>query len=162
MSDFMTKNNIRKESELMQPALQRSENSGKDLQDFILNKSLKTLSDLTATTWKMQAAPEIIAREHSIIRNHAVGKCADNCQAEWLKYAKGILQNNKTNVFFFACALRNVFLKGRQKNTNILIAGTTNCGRSFLLNPIELMFKTFVYFATGRYAWVGLDKCEVA
>ena len=52
-------NNIRKESELMQTALQRSENGKKDLQAFILNKSVKALSDLIATTWKMQAAPEM-------------------------------------------------------------------------------------------------------
>ena len=43
----------------MQTALQRSENGKKDLQAFILNKSLKALSDLIATTWKMQAAPEM-------------------------------------------------------------------------------------------------------
>ena len=39
VSDFMVKNNIRKESELMQIALQRSANGEKDLQGFILNKN---------------------------------------------------------------------------------------------------------------------------
>ena len=34
-SDFKTKNNIRKEPELMQAALQRSENGEKDLHAFI-------------------------------------------------------------------------------------------------------------------------------
>ena len=121
VSDFMTKNNIRKESELMQAALQRSENGEKDLQAFILNKSPKTLSDPIAKTWKIQAAPETLAREHctriSIIHNHAAGECAAKCQGEWLRCAKEVLQNNKTKVFFFACALRNAFLKGRSKNT---------------------------------------------
>ena len=119
VSYFMTKNNIQKESELMQAALQRSENGEKDIQAFILNKSPKALSYLIATTWKMQAAPETVAREHctriSVIRNHAAGECAANCQGEWLRYAKEVLQNNKTNVFFFACALRNAFLKRQTK-----------------------------------------------
>ena len=63
ISDFMTKNNIRKESELMQAALQRSKNGEKDLQVFILNKSPKDLFDLIATTWKIQAVPETVACE---------------------------------------------------------------------------------------------------
>ena len=82
----MTKNNIRKEAEAMQAALQRSENGEKDLQAFILSKSPKALSDLIATTWKMQAALEAVTREHciriSIIRNHAARECAANCQRE--------------------------------------------------------------------------------
>ena len=78
------------------------------------------------------------------------------------KICKRVLQNNKTNVFFFACALRNAFLKTRQKNTNILIVGPTNCCKTFLLNPIELKFKAFVNPTTRWYAWVGLDECKVA
>ena len=150
----------------MQAALQRSENGEKDLQAFILNKLPKVLFDLIATTQKMQAAPETVAHEHctriSIIRNHVAGQCAANCQGEWLKCAKEVLQNNKTNVFFFARTLRNPFLKRRQKNKNILIAEPTNCGKSFLLNPIEPMLKAFVNLATGQYAWLGLDEREVA
>ena len=137
----------------MQAALQRSENGEKDLQGFILNKSPKALSSLIAKTWKMQASPETVVHEHctriSIIPNHAAGECAANCQGKSLKCAKEALQKNKTNVFFFACALRDAFLRGRQKNTNILIVGPTHCGKSFLLNPIELMFKVFVNPATG-------------
>ena len=107
-----------------------------------------------------------VAHEHctwiSIICNHAVGECAANCPGKWLKSSKEVLQNNKTNVFFFACALKNTYLKGRQKNTNFLIVGPTKCGKSFMLNLIELMFKVFVNPATGWYAWVGLNECEVA
>ena len=46
----MTKKTIRQESELMKAALQKSENGGKDLQAFILNKTPKALFDLIATT----------------------------------------------------------------------------------------------------------------
>ena len=158
---------MRKESELMQAVLQRSENGEKDLQAFILNKSPKTISDLQ--TWKMQPAQETVAHQHctriAIIRNHAAGECAANCQGEWLKCEKEVLQNNKTKVFFFACALRNAFLKGRLKNTNFLIIlsnSPTNCGKSFLLNRIEIMIKAFVNLANGRYSSVGLDECKVA
>ena len=43
-----------------------------------------------------------------------------------------------------------------------MLTGPTNCGKSFLLNPLELIFKCFMNPAAGKYAWVGLDQCEVA
>ena len=66
-----------------------------------------------------------------------------------MRCTKVVLQNKKINALFFAYALLNVFLKGRQKNTNILIVGLPNCGKSFLLNPIKLIFKAFVNPATS-------------
>ena len=166
VSDFIVKNNIKKDAELMQAALSRSANGEKDLQTYILNKTPKALSDLISTTWKMQNAPQSLEREQqsriSVIRSYASGECVDSCGGQWLECAKEVLRNNRVNLFFFACAMRRCFIHGRQKNRNILIIGPTNCGKSFLLNPIELMFHAFVNPASGRYAWVGLDECEVA
>jgi hypothetical protein len=166
VSEFLIKNSIRKESELMQAALKRSANGEKDLQAFILNKTPKALTELISTSWKIQEAPLTVTRERSsrisIIREHASRACDAKCQGEWLRCAKEVLLNNRINSFYFACALRNAFMKGRHKNVNVLIIGPTNCGKSFLLNPIELIFNAFVNPATGRYAWVGLDECEVA
>ena len=34
--------------------------------------------------------------------------------------------------------------------------------KSFLLNLLKIILKVFVNPATGRYAWIGLDECEVA
>ena len=48
------------------------------------------------------------------------------------------------------------------KNANILLHGPPNCGKSFLLNPLELIYKTFCNPATGLYPWIGLDNAEVA
>lgn len=43
----------------------------------------KGFTDLIATTWKTQAAPETVASEYcggmSIIRNHTAGESAANC-----------------------------------------------------------------------------------
>ena len=39
--------------------------------------------------------------------------------------------------------------------------GHANSGKTFLLKPLELIFKTFSNPATDKYAWVGSDKCEV-
>lgn len=88
--------------------------------------------------------------------------CIDNCNGVWLESAKELLFKNNINKYVFANALRQALIKGRCKRTNVMLVGPTNCGKSFLLNPLEIMFRTFVNQATGRYAWIGLDECEVA
>ena len=144
------------DQKLMQTALQRSENGEQDLQAFAFKKSPKVLSEIIATKRKIQATPEIVAQEQcnrmSITYNHAAGEYAANCQGEWIRCIKKILQNNETTVFFFTCALRNAFLKCRQKNTSILIVGPTNCWKSFLLNQLELIFKAFFNPSTSWHA----------
>ena len=53
---------------------------------------------------------------------------------------------------------------GRQKQNNITLIGTTNCGNSFLLDPLELIYKykTFMNPSATFYAWVGLEECKIA
>ena len=72
------------------------------------------------------------------------------------------LRQNEINVYEFSSSVRQLLYYGRQKKLNIILVGPTNCGKSFLLNPLELIFKTFANPATGKYAWVGVDECEVA
>lgn len=89
-------------------------------------------------------------------------KCNETCKEKhWLTCAKNILRNKRINQFFFACVIRNTLIQGTQKNKNILIVGPTNCGNSFLLEPLELIFKAFVNPATSNYAWTKLETKEV-
>ena len=43
-----------------------------------------------------------------------------------------------------------------------MLVGPTNCGKSFLLNPLENIYKAFVNPANGKYCWMGLEESEVA
>ena len=97
-----------------------------------------------------------------IIAEQASGVCITGCNENCYNSAREVLQNNQVNLYYFAGAMRQALTKERQKNVNILIVGPTNCGKSFLLNPLEIIFKSFVNPATGRYAWIELDECEVA
>ena len=110
----------------------------------------------------VQDVPKVVERESTsrigIIEETAKRPC--QCEGEWLHCAKEVLAKNKINIYVFAHAIRQCLIFGRRKNTNVLLIGPTNCGKSFLLNPIEFMFKMFVNPA--RYAWIGLVECEVA
>lgn len=166
VSDFMVTNNIKTEVELMREAFRRSEEGERDLYSFILRKNPKALADLINTTWKLQNAPKDLERQEStafeIIQRNAIPCQTEGCNGQWFEMARHVLRLNRINAFVYADAMRTSFTRGREKFTNIFLHGGTNCGKSFLLNPLEIIFKAFVNPATGRYAWVGLDNCEVA
>ena len=166
VSEFIVANNIRSDRELMVVAKTRHSEGEKDLYKFIINKSSKSLSELLDMTWKMNDASKNVQRGNesrmSILRAHLEEECQPECQGEWLVCAKQVLQQNGINLYCFASALRQLLEKGRKKRLNILLIGPTNCGKSFLLNPLELIFKTFINPTTGKYAWIGLDEYEVA
>ena len=167
VSKLLINDTITSENELMRLALRRSQNGENDLQAFLLNKTPKAIADLITTTWKIHNSEKTVEREQKsridLIKEFAAGECVSQCvDKEWLRCAREILSNNRMNVYYYACAIRNSLRKGRSKGNNILIVGPTNCGKSFLLNPLELIFKTFINPANTRYAWIDLEGCEVA
>ena len=51
--------------------------------------------------------------------------------------------------------------KGRGKYRNILLKRPANCGKTFILKPLNSIFHTFSNPATTTFAWVGAQDCEV-
>ena len=43
-----------------------------------------------------------------------------------------------------------------------MLVGPTNYVKSFLLDPLELIYKTIMNPSATSYAWVGLEECEIA
>ena len=120
-----------------------------------------TLSTHLSTT--LQLLERSSKTKIQIISEAFKTECVETCKEKHqLKCAKSILRNNRINQYFFACALRNALIKGRQKNNNILIVGPTNCGKSFLLDPLELIFNVFVNPATWKYTWTNLENKDLA
>ena len=61
----------------------------------------------------------------------------------------------------FACALRELLEKGQGKYRNLMLVGPANCGKTFLLNPLNTLYQTFTNPATTSYAWIGSENAEV-
>jgi len=167
IAEFLTAHKIKSVTELMVIAKQRHDDGEKDMYSFILNKSPKALSELVSTTWRMHNAPKIVERSNKsrldILKVHITDReCTEGCSGEWFNCAKEILRNNKINMYTFADAIRQCIIKGRQKRNNVMLVGPTNCGKSFLLDPLECIYKAFMNPSSTSYAWVGLDECEVA
>ena len=132
---------------------------------FVLSRSNKSLNDLNENTWKMKNAKASIEREKTtrteILRKCQTESCVDGCNMEWYECARQVLQLNSINLFVFADAMRDLLENGRGKFPNALIVGPANCGKTFLLKLLEIIFRAFNNPANNKYAWVGAYQTEV-
>ena len=165
VADFIEKNGIKCETELLAIANAQKQEGKKDLADFVLSRNSKSLNDLIQQTWKMNDASLALQRRESsrmdLMRTAASSKCAMNCDGEWIKCAKEVLMKNRIHATVFAAAVRELLVLGRGKYRNIIIVGPTNCGKSFLLKPLMLIYNAFSIPAADKYAWVGADRAEI-
>ena len=165
VSEYLLKNSIKNDTELLALANVQKEEGKTDLAEFILKKTPKALNELIACTWRMQEAPSRIDRANKsrfeVIVETVDKDCVPQCGGEWLVCAKQVLRNNKIHPFVFADALRNLLVKGRGKYRNIFICGPANCGKTFLLEPLLKIFHTFSNPATKTYAWLGVEDAEI-
>ena len=150
----------------MMIAKQRHDDDEKDIYNVIANKTQKESSELVSTTWKIQNAPAIVERNSKsrieILNKYANTVCVENCNGEWFVCAKKVLKNNSINPYVYAEAIPQCLKNGCQKQNNIMLVGSTNCGKSFLLDPLELIHKTFMNPSATSYAWVELEEFEIA
>ena len=72
------------------------------------------------------------------------GDCTHNCNGRWLTMAKDILDRNGITQTEFGAAVHELLDKGRGKYRNIFLKGGANRGKTFLLNPLTVIYKTFV------------------
>ena len=165
VSEFIHKHNIRNQTTFLAVANAQQEEGKKDLANYALSRSKKSLDELIQQTWGMKEAAAVLKRQKAfridIIREAAAGTCVENCEGLWLRCAEEVLVNNKMHPILFAAAVRDLLILGRGKYRNVMIVGPTDCGKTFLFRPLELLFNTFSNPAADKYAWVGADKKEI-
>ena len=57
--------------------------------------------------------------------------------------AENLIHRNGIDLLVFATACRMLLEKDRGKYRNILLTGPANCGKTFILNPLNVVYKTF-------------------
>ena len=83
------------------------------------------------------------------------------CRGLRWEMAEQVLARNSIERVGFAEALQNLLQEGRGKYRNVLLKGVANCGKTFLLNPLNTVFKTFSNPAITTFAWLGAETAEV-
>ena len=71
------------------------------------------------------------------------------------------LENNGVHVGSFKQAIKGLLVKGRSKYINIIITGPANCGKTFILQPLSVIFKCFQNPSASAFARVGADEAEI-
>ena len=131
----------------------------------MLFRSSKPLSDLIENTWRISNAKASIERGKTtrieILEKYHSESCVDGCDMEWYECTRQVLQLNSKNTFVFADAMRDLLENERDRFCNVLIAGPPNCGKAFLLKPLEIIFWVFTNPANNKYVWVGVDQAKV-
>ena len=87
--------------------------------------------------------------------------CVQNCDKQWYEAAIETLTRNGVLIESFRNAVKLLLEKGRGKFRNVLIIGPANCGKTFMLKPLNNIFNAFVNPATSTFAWVGAENAEV-
>ena len=165
VSEFLLKNNMHGDTELFYESNKRKEEGQIDLAAFVLSRSSKSLNDLIENTRKMNNAKAFIERDKTagmeVLMRCQSERCVDDCDMEWYECARQMLELNSINPFLFADAIRDLLAHGRGKFPNVLIVGPASCGKTFLLKPLEIIFRAFTNPANDKYAWVGGDQAKV-
>ena len=130
---------------------------------YVLNNTDKCVKILE-TAWEMEEAEGNIERSHRTridILHKAMSKECEDPSCQWMNMAKDTLTKNGIDIGDFAQSVRDTLIKGRGKGRNIIIIGTANCGKTFMLAPLLKIFKAFVNPASGSFAWVGIENAEI-
>ena len=165
VSQIVIDKGIKTRTELLALANAQKKEGKTDLAEFITNRGYKAVDEAITIGWDIEQAPTKLQRTKKtrmeILSGLLDEECIEGCHNQWLSMARDILQRNTITESEFSEAVRSLLIKGRGKNRNILLIGPCNCGKTFLLNPLNAIYNTFTNPATTSFAWVGAQSCEV-
>lgn len=69
--------------------------------------------------------------------------CVEGSNGKWLRMAEQVLGRNSIDRLDLSEGVQNLLQEGHGKYRNMLLKGVANCGKTFLLNPLNVVFKTF-------------------
>ena len=163
--ELIVKENIKSDLQLCGQAKTELSDGKRDLANLILSKSEKARNDIIKTAWKIHTSHDEISRSSKsridILEECQTLDCTCIDDDEWFKSACEIIDSNDLRVVDIATAIYTNLEHGRCKKTNIMLVGPANCGKTFILRPLTLIFKTFVNPASTTFAWVGAEASEI-
>ena len=167
---FIIQRGIRDFASLLAAANERFQAGERDLAKFIFRIHEKRAGELIELAWKFHTAPDdtLRAGKTRVELLHEAGaqpcSCPDSgfVAGKWLQNAKQTLNNNLIEPDEFGAAILDLLTHGRSKYRNIIVHGPSNCGKTFLLDPLTKIYRAFSNPATNsKFAWIDSDKREL-
>ena len=155
VQELIVAKNIRSDKELCRQANIELKDGKRSLAAFILNKTERARVELIKTSWKIHDAEDELDRETKSrleLFNEVRGEeCSCIVPNQWFHFAIELLEMNQINPVTFTTAIHFNLEKGRQKKSNIILVGPSNCGKSFLFRPLAKIFNVlFVHNILNR------------
>ena len=164
LSDVIIAKKIKTKDELLKLANEQRKEGKRDLPLYVLN-NIDRCVKLIGTTWEMENVRVESERADKtrmqILRECLDSECVGRCGGQWYELAIETLQKNSLDMGLFAAAIRTLLERGRGKHRNLLLVGPSNCAKSFLLLPIEEVYRSFSNPAQNAFTWIGVEKKEV-
>ena len=164
LSEIILERGIKTRTELLALAQEQKEEGKTDIAEFVVNRGAGVVAEVIDTAWEMKHAKDKLERSQKsrmeILEEVLAEECVADCNGNWYYSAHETLEKNGIEKSTFANAVLDLLDKGRGKYRNIMIVGPANCGKTFMLNPLNKVFHTFCNPATTTFAWVGAEKAE--
>ena len=165
VSQIILSNNLKDRTELMAHANMQKNEGKTDLAEFVINRGNKVINELIKNAWEMDEAQKTLRRREKsridLLHETAGEDCVCESVGLWELCALEILHSNCIPPQQFRESVKLLLEKGRGKYRNMMLTGPANCGKTFLLNPLNQIYHTFTNPASSNFAWVGAEKAEV-
>ena len=146
-------------------AVEQNREGKSALAQFIANRGNKAVDEAIELAKEFSQAESQYQRATKtriqLLQEQTANSCAVGCGGRWFEAADQLLQRHAIIKEDFCSAVYTALCKGRGKYRNIFIYGDTNCGKTFSLSPLKVIYKTFCNPATGSFAWLGAEDAEI-
>ena len=167
--EFIRSKKIRNQDELLAAAEIQRVKGESDLPRAVINLGKKGRAELISDAWQMESAigNVVLQRKTRIEIVREIGADSSNCVCQqrgmWLCLALEVLMLNGIESDTFARAVFiNLLREGRHKDRNIMLVGERNCAKTFLLEPLQAIFKkTFSSPASSQFGWLGVEEAQI-
>ena len=161
---FIAENDIKNELQLLNIATERRNLGDRCLYDYLMELQKRAREELMVDAWCFENASQMI-KDNNVdcigkIQQNSTGQCI--CERMWLSSAKEVLAQNNIEYENFASAIKNALILGRRKETNILLYGPADCGKTFLLKSVcKILPNVFLNPAVSTFGWIGVENSNL-
>ena len=135
------------------------------LTQFIANRGNKAILEAISLAREFSQAESLHLgtgkTRIELLEEACAGECASGCHGNWQTHAAQLLGRQGIMKGEFCNAIYTALAKGRGKYQNVFIHRPTNCGKSFILSPLKMIYRLFCDPATGSFMWIGAEDAEI-
>lgn len=165
---LIRKHMLKTDDELLAFGEKRAEAGETDLSRYLVKLGVRGRNELIVDAWKMAAALQNVSTAKKsrveILHEYADDETQCVCHGGvWLALAMDLLRKNQISLNDFCSKMFRAILVGRKKHVNIMITGPSNCGKTFLLEPLNVIYRNRVLNtpASSMFGWKGVEDAHI-